>query len=82
MPTLTFRAMFDCGNAAFHPDDQDDDCEVDDLNPPTEMRGEIARILRQIADKVEAGEECHHHRTIFDVNGNDVGRFVLKDMEQ
>jgi hypothetical protein len=34
-------------------------------------RAEIARILRELADKIEAGESP---RTILDVNGNTVGR--------
>jgi hypothetical protein len=41
---------------------------------------EVARILRQIADKLKNDEWASNgmHQTIFDLNGNDVGRFVLK----
>lgn len=40
---------------------------------------ELARILRKVADRVEAGEDISHYLTILDVNGNDVGRFALKE---
>lgn len=42
---------------------------------------ELARILRAIAERIEAGEELSHYLTIFDANGNDVGRYALKDEE-
>ena len=41
---------------------------------------EVARILRQEADRLELGEyasECY--QTIRDANGNDVGRARLKE---
>jgi len=59
---MIFTVAVDTRNAAFDPD-------------PTP---EIARILRAVADRVEKGEDCSHYLTIFDVNGNDVGRFALK----
>jgi hypothetical protein len=37
------------------------------------------RILRAVADRIESGDEYQMFRTIFDANGNDVGRFALKD---
>lgn len=39
---------------------------------------ELARILRLVADKIEQGEDYSMFRTIFDVNGNDVGRWALR----
>lgn len=51
----------------------DNDAFADDPRP------EIARILRDIANRVESGDDYHHYRTIFDINGNDVGRFALKE---
>ena len=39
---------------------------------------ELARLLRKVADRVESGETITHYLTIFDANGNDVGRFALK----
>lgn len=38
---------------------------------------ELARILREIADKVEGGAPWAY-QTIRDINGNDVGRYSLK----
>jgi len=58
-----FRLYVRTGNAAF----------ADDPAP------ELARILRAIADRVESGEDLSHYLTVFDVNGNDVGRFALKE---
>lgn len=40
--------------------------------------GELARLLRTIADRIEAGDDISHYRTILDSNGNDCGRFALK----
>jgi hypothetical protein len=40
---------------------------------------ELARILREIADKIEAGQDYATYKTVFDVNGNDVGRYARKN---
>lgn len=40
-----------------------------------------ARILREVAKRVDRGDDISHCRTIFDVNGNDCGRFALKGGE-
>jgi hypothetical protein len=61
----TFTVKMDCDNAAFGEDDW-------------ERTLEIARILRKIADKVEAGQGMAVWETILDANGNDVGRFACK----
>ena len=42
---------------------------------------EIARILRGIADRIEAGGEYEFFQTILDLNGNDVGRYALKPLD-
>ena len=39
---------------------------------------EIARILRSVADKIEAEGPSGFYETIRDINGNDVGRHALK----
>lgn len=52
-----FRLSFDLGNAAFEGD---------------QLTGEIARLLREAADKVEAGEISAPLR---DINGNEVGHW-------
>lgn len=42
---------------------------------------ETARILRAVADRLESGTDASHFLTIFDINGNDVGRFKLGENE-
>ena len=63
----TFTLKIDCDNEAF--------------NYPTEGEGyELARILRIVADKVERQnpDAYSNYQTVFDINGNDVGRYALK----
>lgn len=60
-----FRLYIRTDNAAF-----------DDGNKPAE----VVRILRDIADRIEAGAEVpYFYQTILDINGNDVGRYAEKD---
>lgn len=59
-----FTVKFDTDNAAF-----------DDGN----REAEIIRILRSIADRVERDGCSGFFETIRDVNGNEVGRFALKN---
>lgn len=40
---------------------------------------EIARILRNIADNIENNGCSGFYQTIYDINGNDVGRYALKN---
>lgn len=40
---------------------------------------EIARILRDIANKVESSGVNWNYKTIFDSNGNDIGRYAEKE---
>lgn len=61
----TFRLYFDTDNASFEDNE----------------RAEIARILRKVADRVESPTDISHYLTIFDANGNDIGRFALKGDE-
>jgi hypothetical protein len=58
-----FNLFIDTENDAFKPDPSP----------------ELARILRAIADRIESGEFYGHYLTIRDTNGNDVGRFALKN---
>lgn len=52
-------------------------CDNDAFEP--EPWEEIARILRDAADKIERERDaCRWFQTVRDVNGNDVGRFALK----
>lgn len=60
---MTVSLAINTDNAAFQPD----------------PAPEIARILRKIADRVEAGLSDYGHLTILDANGNTVGLFEVKD---
>ena len=61
---MKFVLNLNCVNDVFQPD----------------PRLEISRILRDVADQLDNGETADYFRTIFDANGNDVGRFkILKD---
>ena len=68
--THTFILKIDCGNAAFTD-------EAGNVTPDA-AAPELARILRRIADRIEAGTDYERFRTILDVNGNDVGRYAMK----
>jgi hypothetical protein len=59
----TFTVKIDTGNDAF-------------ADYPTP---ELVRILRDIARRMEEGDTYDTFRTILDANGNDVGRFALKE---
>lgn len=64
-----FRLYVTTENAAF--DDGEDG------------RAELARILRDTADRLEAGgEDFHWYQTLRDANGNDVGRAGIKPLEE
>ena len=41
--------------------------------------GELVRILREVADQIEAGREYGKSVPVHDVNGNHVGSFMLVD---
>ena len=70
--THTFTVKTECGNAAYT--DEADNATNDSAAP------ELARILREIADRIEAGTDYGWFKTILDVNGNDVGRYALKEV--
>jgi hypothetical protein len=59
---MRFRLNLECDNAAFADD----------------MQFEIARCLRDVASRIERGEDCSKYRNILDANGNPVGTFALK----
>ncbi len=58
---MAFTMAISCGNDAFFPD-------------PVP---EVARLLREVADRLESGEDASSPLVLRDVNGNDVGRFYL-----
>jgi hypothetical protein len=57
-----FTVQIRCNNAAFDPD----------------PAPEVARILREISDKINREGLSGFFETIRDVNGNDVGAFAIK----
>lgn len=58
--------------------------ENDAFGEDAETRAyEVARILREIARKLEAGDDDFgHYRTLRDSNGNDVGRARLRSEDE
>lgn len=63
-----FKLSINCDNAAF----------CDGAEPTQQSAApELARILRDVADRIEQGELYYVHRNIKDINGNIVGTFVL-----
>jgi hypothetical protein len=66
MKPRAFRLNINCDNAAFE-------------EFPAE---EIARILRAVADRIDAGDSFDTYRNILDINGNIVGQFALKPYDQ
>jgi hypothetical protein len=61
--SIQFRLQIACDNAAFEDDN---------------MTTELARILRDVARRLEAGEDCGSFVNVRDINGNVVGSFALK----
>ena len=57
---MKFKLEIDCSNAAFE----------------EEPEYEVARILRELADKLEADGSLAH--PVFDFNGNRVGRSTVE----
>lgn len=62
-----FTVKIDCDNAAF--EDRDSATEV-------------ATILRRLADRIYRDGFSGFYETILDSNGNDVGRYALKDSQE
>lgn len=68
---MTFRLTIDTDTAAFTGD-------AYGASPAGERNAETARILREVADRLDAGDDFTKYRTLFDLNGNDVGRAAFK----
>ena len=62
--SLKFRLQITCDNHAFE----------DNAAP------ELARILRDLASRLERGENFDMYRNLFDLNGNIVGQCALKEV--
>lgn len=77
---MKFTLTINCENDAFATDYGYGSSEAD--YGPVDMdsaRPELARLLRQIADKIEDGQRYDMHQNIVDANGNIVGTFAAKD---
>ena len=59
---MTFTLSFDTNNAAF---------DID-------MNSEIARILRDLAERIEYDDVVQQNKHVRDINGNIVGTYELK----
>jgi len=79
---VKFLLSLTADNAAFH----DVNCEGEDPSDSRRfgicqcetMREELAGILRETARRIEERGLSGFFETIYDSNGNDVGRFALK----
>jgi hypothetical protein len=71
---MTFKLTIDTDNAAFS--DDDDDMHADD-----QKARETARILREVAARLERGDDFSMYQTLHDLNGNDVGRAAFKNAD-
>ena len=56
----------------------DDSVGPDDCGREIGRRNEVARILREVADRMDNGDDCG---LTMDYNGNKVGRFTLDHEE-
>lgn len=66
MNDLGFKLQIDCENDAFN-----DNAAV-----------EVARILRETADRLEKGEQFDTYRNLIDINGNVVGTAKLASRDR
>ncbi len=69
MPDITITINTD--NAAFHEDDREGES-------PAAAAREVARILRKLADDVEASEDVDCTQRPYGANGNAVGAVAVK----
>jgi hypothetical protein len=83
---MRFEANIACDNAAFAGDDDSLGNRHGGIiyHAQASANREVARILRELAARVEGGELDLPYgmrsftRTLFDVNGNDVGRATYR----
>lgn len=73
---MIFTLTINTGNSAFGDDESDEQARAGDVSP--ERARETARILREIAKRIEEGDITTYMRTVYDANGNDVGRAAFK----
>lgn len=63
-----FKLSIQCNHDAFGPTE-------------AELRDELAGLLQSVALKILSGDDLGMYQTIFDSNGNDVGRYAVKDID-
>lgn len=68
---MQFKLNIACDGAAFTRETNDEDNGTPDPGP------EVARLLRAMADRVEAGP--FNGADLYDVNGNHVGRAAFRE---
>jgi len=66
-----FSLHIHCDNAAF--------ADAQGNVTPESAANELAVLLRVVALRLERGDYYDKYRTIHDTNGNDVGRFAIKE---
>ena len=76
--SLTFRVTIDTTNSGFECNSEP---PCDAMQACDGRNQETARILRRIADRLDAGEAFSVYETLRDSNGNDVGRAAFKPTE-
>lgn len=71
----TFRLFIDVDNAAFDPDPNQELARI-----LTAIAADLTSDLPAIRVSLDRGSQnwLGHYQTIFDVNGNDVGRYAVK----
>lgn len=67
--TTAFKLTINADNAAFGPTE-------------AELRDELAGLLQSIAQKILSGGDLGMHQSIFDSNGNNVGAYAVKDIDE
>jgi len=79
----TFTVKFACDNAAFGSVRRVPQGTMGGFRIIRDVmwRDEAARILRDIADRVERGDDVSMHQNIRDINGNIIGTFAMKEGE-
>lgn len=71
---MTFTLVINTDNAAFHDEDGND------IDSRLQQNIETARILREVAERLEDFQSFETFQTLRDINGNDVGRAAFKDI--
>lgn len=71
---MQFKLTFNCDNSAFR-----DSVTGNVMHDSPDTQVEVARILREVANRIESGDYFDMYRNIKDINGNIVGTYAMKD---